>query len=284
MLACLSALGHETKYLSKLPDNSLGQAVLNYLKGFGIDTSGVLLGGEVLGTYFVESGRGSRGSNVIYNRKNSEVAKLDENAFDYDEIFKDVSLFHISGISFALSESSERLAFRLVDEAKKRGVKISFDFNYRAKLWDTSTAKERFLKIIPQADIVLASPLDLSVFLRISERDYFHKYNSEYLVLRNRTVISPEQHSVAVTAYHNENGAVSSYSTENITFDVSERIGGGDAFDGGMLHALLTNADNLEKAVHFAISAFILKHSVKGDIFTLTEEDVVKFQQERGLN
>lgn len=283
VLACLSALGHGTKYLTKLPDNELGKAVLNYLKSFNVDVSDVLCGGDVLGTYFVENGSGSRGSNVIYNRRYSEITKLDEDAFDYDEVFGDVELFHISGISFALSESSKRLAFRLLDEAKKRGVKISFDFNYRAKLWQTDTARECFLKIIPKADIVLASALDLSVFLQTDAKGFFEKYGSEYLFLRNRTVLSADKHSVKVTAYRNSGGNITSYSTDEITFAVSEKIGGGDAFDGGTLHALLTNPDDLKAAVNFGTAAFILKHGVRGDIFTLTGADIVKFQHTTGL-
>lgn len=283
VLACLSNIGHETKYLSKLPDTEIGQAVLNYLKSFKIDTSDVLFGGEMLGTYFVENGSGSRGSNVIYNRRYSEITKLDENSFDFDKIFKDVILFHISGISFALSESSRRLAFRLLEEAKSRGVKISFDFNYRAKLWSVDEAREVFLEIIPKVDIVLASSLDLSVFLQTDEKGYFEKYNSEYLVLRNRTVISNDKHSVNVTAYCKRGGKISSYATDEITFDVSEKIGGGDAFDGGMLHGILTNPDDLKAAVNFGVAAFMLKHRVKGDVFTLSGGDIVEFQKKSGL-
>ena len=281
VLACLSNLGHETKYLSALPKTELGKAALNHLNGFNIDTSDVIVQGDVLGTYFVENGNGSRGSNVIYNRRYSEFSKLDEHSFDADKVFGGVCLFHISGISFALSKSSRALAFRLIKEAKQRGIKVSFDFNYRPALWSISDAAVCFKQLIEYADIVLASPRDLLTFLQTDYEHFYDYYKNEYLILRNREVISAEEHCVEATVYHN-GSRIYRYELPKTSFNVTEKIGGGDAFDGGIIHGIVSGWD-VEKTLDFAISAFILKHKIKGDTFTLTEKDVIEFQNTLGL-
>lgn len=281
VLACLSQFGHETKYLTGLPITELGTAAVNHIKGFGIDTSDIIIRGDVMGIYFVENGTGSRGSNVIYMRRFSEFTRLCDGDFDYDKVFNGVSLFHMSGISLALSESSRALAYRLVDEAKRRGIKVSFDFNYRAKLWDTETAGKYFRPIIDKADIVLASTLDLTTFLNTSEQEYYNKYNNEYLILRDRKILSSDKHSVKVSVYHNNGKKVERYSSPTVEFDVSEKIGGGDAFDGGILHAILSGKD-IKSAAQFAIAVFALKHKISGDTFTGTIADVEEYKKALG--
>ncbi|MDE5593860.1 MAG: sugar kinase [Clostridiales bacterium] len=277
VLACLSQFGYNTQYLTALPDTELGNAAVNHIKSFGIDTSNIVRRGDVMGIYFVENGNGSRGSNVIYMRRFSEFTRLTQDDYDYDRIFDGITLFHISGISFALSESSRQLAFRLIDEAKRRGVKVSFDFNYRAKLWDTTTAAQYLKQAASKADIVLASTLDLSVFLNVTEAEYYYKYNSEYLVLRDRKILATDKHSVKVTVYRNNGQSVERYSSPVVEFAVTEKIGGGDAFDGAMLHGLRGGKD-LKSATTFAIAAFALKHKIAGDTFSGTENDVLDYK------
>lgn len=274
VLACLSNFGHSVKYLTALPDNGLGEAAAAHLKNYGIDTSDIVVGGDNLGVYFVENGNGSRGANVIYYRNNSEFTRLDESSFDFDRVFKGVKLFHISGISFALSSGSNRLAFALLREAKKRGIKISFDFNYRAKLWSTEKAGEQFLRAVEYADVVLCADLDLKTFLHTDGERFFDKYaNAEYLVVRNRVPVSTDKHKVSVSVLRNRGGAVRRYDAPETTFDVAEKVGGGDAFDGAVLHKILCGAEPKEIA-EFAVTAFVLKHGIKGDTFTLGERDV----------
>lgn len=282
VLACMSGLGHATKYLTALPSTELGQAVINHLNGYNIDTCDVVVRGDTLGMYFVEDGTASRGSNVLYLRKHSEFANLSEDDVDYDKVFENVSLFHVSGISFALSESSRRLAYRLLKEAKKRGVRISFDFNYRAKLWSVEAAREQLVKAAGLADILLASTLDLTTFLQVSEREFFDRYACEYLILRDRKVVSTTEHSVKVRTLHKTATGVDSYLFPETTFAVMEKIGGGDAFDGCMLHALLTDGNNLKDATLFGVAGFMLKHLQKGDTFSANESKVLDFAKALG--
>lgn len=274
VLACMVNFGCSAEYLTALPDNQIGGAVLRHLKSFGVNTGYVKTGGEVLGSYFVESGNGSRGACVIYNRSNSEITHITPDDFNYDEVFDGVDLFHISGISFALSPSCTQTAFRLLEEARRHGVKISFDFNYRSKLWTTAKAGEVFKRVLPYADIVLASTLDLSVFLGKDENTYFDEYDSKILVLRDRKPVpNTSMHEVKLTVYDNRGSSVKKFTIAETQFNVLEKIGGGDAFDGAMLYKLLTGA-GIEEAATFAVKAFILKHQIKGDTFTLSERDV----------
>lgn len=283
VLACMTRLGHSAKYITALPDTELGAATINHIQSFGIDTSDIIRRGDVMGLYFVENGNGSRGSNVIYMRRFSEFTRLSENDLDYDKIFDGVTLFHISGISFALSESSRSLAFRLLTEARSRGIPISFDFNYRAKLWDTATAAVYFTQIVNKVDIVLCSTLDLTVFLNTTASDYFTKHSNKYLIVRDRKIISANRHCVTVTAYRNDGNSTEKYTSPTVEFDVTEKIGGGDAFDGAMLHCLISGRD-LKSAVDFAVAAFALKHKLVGDTFTVTESDVNKYKTELGID
>lgn len=276
VLACLSNFGHEVKYLTALPDNGLGRAAAGHLNKFGVDTSDIIFGGDNLGVYFVENGSGSRGASVVYYRNNSEFTRLDESSFDFDKVFNGVGMFHISGISFALSKSSNALAFRLLDEAKKRGIKISFDFNYRAKLWSTDRARAEFVKAARYADIVLASDLDLEVFLNVKRSEFFVGYeNAEYLVLRNRKAEKSDMHRVNVCILHKRAGGIAQYAIPDMTFPVTEKVGGGDAFDGAVLHKILCGASEKETA-EFGVAAFVLKHGIAGDTFTQGEAAVDK--------
>ena len=276
VLACMSGLGHSTSYLTGLPATELGQAVINHLRGYGVGVEDVVVRGDTLGMYFVEDGTASRGSNVLYLRKHSEFTHLTVDDVDYDKVFQDVELFHVSGISFALSDSSRRLGYRLLDEAKNRGIKISFDFNYRAKLWNVDEAREQFVKVARCADILLASTLDLTTFLQVGEEDFSNKYPCQYLIIRDRKVLSANEHSVKVAVYHKSGVGCESYVFPETKFAVTEKIGGGDAFDGCILHALLNGAD-VKDATLFGVAGFMLKHQQAGDTFSASEDEVADF-------
>ena len=277
VLACMSGLGHETSYLTGLPATELGQAVINHLHSFNVGTDDVVVRGDTLGMYFVEDGTASRGSNVLYLRKHSEFTRLCESDVDFDKAFSGVKLFHVSGISFALSDSSRQLAYRLLEEARKRGVKISFDFNYRAKLWSVEDAREQFVQAARRADILLASTLDLTTFLQVNEEEFFKEYDCEYLIIRDRKVLSANEHCVKVKVLHKTAKGIESYSFPETTFPVSEKIGGGDAFNGCILHALTAKTCTLKDATLFGVAGFMLKHQQKGDTFTASEREVAEF-------
>lgn len=269
VLACLSALGNKTAYLTALPATALGDATVKHLKACGVDTSHIIRKGDNMGMYFLEQGFGTRSSQVIYNRKNSEVTRLDANSFDFDKIFEGCTHFHICGISFALSKSSCELAFALLQNAKQRGIKTSFDFNYRAKLWSTEQAAPVYRKIIPFVDILFCSSLDLSTFLGTDIEHFYSNYSTELLIVREREIISSAEHSAKAAIYRQNGLDAECVATNSASFDVLDRIGSGDAFVGGVLHSLYNNPQSLTAALQTGMACFVLKHTLPGDTFTL---------------
>lgn len=277
VLVFLSALGDETEYLTALPENELGSAVLRHLRSHGVGTKHILQAGDTLGMYFLEEGYDKRSSKVVYNRRHAQVTKLDEAAFDYDEIFKGCGLFHISGISFSLSPSVRRLCFKLLKEAKKRSIPVSFDFNYRSKLWSVEEAGEVYREIVKDVDILFCSALDLSTFLGTDADSFYEKYTAEYLIVREREVLSFGEHAAYASILHKTAEGITTVSVPKTAFRVLERIGSGDAFVAGVLHMLLKDREDTLSALRFGMTAFILKHTVKGDVLALDESTVKSY-------
>ena len=199
VLACLNQLGHNVEYLTALPDNELGREVVAHLHRYGVGTSHVKTAGDAMGIYFVQPLNGSRGSGVVYQRKYSEFTRFCEDDVDFDKVFDGVELFHVSGISYALSESSRKLGFRLLEEAQNRGIYISFDFNYRSRLWTVDEARPILAKAASYADVLLASTLDLQTFMRADEANALKLFpRCKCLSLRDRKAISEAEHVVKI--------------------------------------------------------------------------------------
>ena len=269
VLVCLSHLGHRTEYLTALPDQELGDAAIRHLRAHGVGTEYILRGEGNMGMYFLEEGFGSRGTKVIYHRKHSLVSLQDSGAFDYDRIFARCGLFHICGISFAISPSARRLSFALVREAKKRGIPVSFDFNYRGRLWTTGEAAEIYREIVRQVDILFCSELDLKTFLGTGREGVEQVYAGKYCVIREREVLPDGTHCARAEILCRDGEEVRRVKGEPVEFPVLERIGSGDAFVGGVLHGLLTDGENPEGALKWGMACFVLKHTQRGDVFTM---------------
>ncbi|MBE6653744.1 MAG: sugar kinase [Ruminococcaceae bacterium] len=274
VLAALSCMGDATRYLTKLPANDLGKGAIMHLKKHGVDCSEIITDGSNMGMYFLEAGYDTRQSRVIYARKNAEVTTLQENDFDFEKVLGDCCLFHISGISFALSASVQRLCFRLLEEAKSRNIPVSFDFNYRGKLWSVEEAALVFRKIIPYVDVVFCSERDLTAFLGLDADTFFTAYGAaKYLIVRERDIISNDRHKVQARVYTGS-GCVA---VSEKTFSVKERIGGGDAFTAGFLHRWLGEDADIQDVLNFAITCFVLKHTVSGDILPMSDAEISSY-------
>lgn len=275
----LSSMGDKTEYISAVPNNSLGFAVKKHLRSYNVEISHLLTQGDVLGSYFLENGFDYRSPSVLYNRKGSEISKLTKKSFsekEYNEIFDNCSIFHISGISFALSQNLSELCFEFLKQAQKRNIMISFDFNYRAKLWTIAEAKETFQRIIPYTDILFCSEIDLVDFLEVNSDNFFKKYSTEYLIKRERLFISADTNGVFIHIKHNNCGKIeTSYNSEPVTFKILEKIGSGDAFNAGVLHCINKDKNDIEKALKFGITCFVLKQGIIGDILPLNEDIII---------
>lgn len=270
----LSSMGDTCEYISVLPDNDLGIAAIRHLHRYGVGTQHIITKGDILGTYYFKQGFGTIPSKVIYNRRYSEIARIEgyENKFDFDKIFSNCKLFHISGITFALSPSCKNLCFKFLEEAKKRGISISFDFNYRSKLWTIDEAKEVYKSIISYVDYLFCSERDLVSFLGINIDSFYEKYNCKYLICRERNILPNKNHSARASIFHKKEKTIDTVSECTGEFQVLDRVGSGDAFCAGVLHMLLKDEEDIKDALNYGLNCFILKHFVYGDIFTMSEK------------
>lgn len=295
----LSHLGHHCYFMSKLPPNQLGDGAISHLQANGVNTDYIVRGSTTLGIYFLETGFGGRPSKVIYNRKHSAITRVMEAEFDWDEVFKDATWFHISGITLALGERVRKVAFRAVSEAKSRGVNVSFDFNYRARLWTVEEAKPVYQEIMQYVDVVFASFWDANTLLEIpldegmeneslsvKRKNVFpkmiKKYNLSYIFGTDRVVFSATENSLAGYYFSYRDNELSWLLTNPIRFNIFDRIGGGDAFASGVIHGLLQNFDDPNFAVYFGLNLSVLKHTIYGDAAIFNEEDVLEFMDKNG--
>lgn len=294
VLVSLSHLGHNTEFLTKLPDNQLGDSAIKHLMGHGVMTDNVVRGSSNIGMYFVETGFGGRPSKVLYNRKHSAITRISEDEVDFDKIFKTATWFHLSGISLALGENVRKVAFKCLEYCKKYNVTVSFDFNYRSKLWTIEEARPHFKNVIPFVDVLFANHFDLNTILEIPLDDESVDETTKKIELSKKLISNSKVKYVfgtertVHTATDNslksfcicENGE---YKSEGpIRFSIYDRIGGGDAFASGVIHGLIKDFKNPEFALKFGLATSILAHTLYGDVSTLSEKEVEEFMQTNG--
>lgn len=289
----LSQYGHETYFLSALPSNDLGNSAMSILNEAGVDNSLIKRKDGRIGVYFYEEGFSLKPPQVIYDRANSSFLSLPSENFNWDTVFENKSIFHVTGITLALNKDMRDFTFRALKEAKSRNVSVSFDFNYRSQLWSITKAKKTYLRVLPYVDIGFLGYKDLLAFLDVDDtlpkdfdksilKEQFRKvaitYGINYLACTNREIISHSKNKLTGYMYFNENFVESS----TYTFEVLERIGGGDAFASGILHGVL-NEFVTEKIVEFGTASSVLKHFVYGDYTQYSAEEVDRFINEKGV-
>lgn len=280
-LVTLSSLGNKTSYITKVPNDSLGKGVIRHLRKHNVGTEGVILGGDRLGLYFMEQGFGGRSSQVLYHRKGSSVNTLTLDELNIDQIFENASWFHLTGITLGISNQAKELAIKLCEIAKNRNITISFDFNYRSKLWTIEEAVSAYKEIMPYIDVCFGNIFDLNNFLEIKGENaietFLKMYNIKYLINTKREVINNNTHKISGLAYQYQDNHLNNYQTNSYTFEILDRIGAGDCFDAGIIHILNKNINNIEEALNFGIRCDILKHFVKGDVLSITEQEVLNY-------
>ena len=288
VLAALSAWGHATEYLSVIPQNDVGEGAILHLRRLGVGTKHIARRGDALGIYFLEFGFGERPSKVIYHRRHSAVTTVTPDDFDLDAIFDSCSLFHVSGISLALSETCRGTAVTLAREAKKRGIPVSFDFNYRAKLLTTDEAAPFYREIMPYVDICFGNLFDLATFLGIENetpeeavRLFFESYGARYLCYTEKKTVSSTVNERAGVLWTRGDSEPICHRVGPYQFDVLDRIGGGDSFTAGILHYLLKDPSDVVKALSFGVACTVMKHTVKGDVLTLPEDAILAFLKQK---
>lgn len=288
----LANYGIETEFVTRLPQNELGESVLMELKRYGVGTNHIIRGGERLGIYFLETGSVSRPSKVIYDRAHSSFSEIKSVMIDWDAIFKDAKWFHWTGITPAVSEGAAQVCLDAVRAARKRGITVSCDLNFRKNLWKWGkTAQEVMPGLVEYSDIILGNEEDAEkVFgIKPTDKDVTRGEikGSEYLeVCKRLKAAFPGAKKIIITlrgsisADHNTWSGVL-YDGNNLfeapvyqITHIVDRVGGGDSFMGGLIYGLLTYDGDDQKALRFATAASCLKHTIQGDFNLVTVSEV----------
>ena len=286
----LANYGINSSFVTRLPDHQIGFAARNYLRRFGVDTSNILFGGERLGVYYHEKGASQRPSVVIYDRAHSAIAGVDAGTFDWAKIFNSKTWFHFTGITPALGPGPTRATLEAAAAARKAGVTISCDLNYRKKLWTPAEAAETMSQLMEYVDVVVANEEDAEQVFGIKAANSNinrgeisdQGYEKVMRELQKRFKLQ----AVAVTlrkSYSASNNGWSAmllshdqlFKSKEYTINVIDRVGGGDSFCGGLIYALLEQKD-LQSALEFAVAASCLKHTIPGDFNLVTSGEVEK--------
>lgn len=280
----LGVLGNEVSYVTKLPQNPLGDAAVASLKSFGIDTTNILRGGNRIGTYFIESGSSIRPSSVIYDRAGSAISKLSGKELIWEKILEGRKWLFLSGITPALSAQCAKETIKAAQTAKMLGVKVAFDMNYRRSLWQNPLdARNIFDQILEHTDIlfgnagVLKDVYDFKLPGRHEEERTWdaalkahHTFGIPQLAFTIRKHISASKNVVSGIHFSGSG----QYHSSTYDVDIADRLGTGDAFAAACLHALHLEW-KLQDVIDFGAAAFALKHTIKGDQHTSTENEIL---------
>lgn len=298
--ATLARFGLSADFVTRLPANDLGDACIGYLASWGVGTSKIVRGGDRLGLYFLETGAVQRGSKVIYDRAGSAIATCEPGMIDWDSVFADADWFHWTGITPALSESLAATCREGIHAAKAAGLTVSCDLNYRSKLWTWGkTAGEVMPELVALCDIAVGNEEDADKVFGIRAPGVDVE-RGEVAAAAYQSVCQqlceqfPNLRLVAVTlrgsksASHNTWSAVL-YDKRRLytapVYDITpivDRVGGGDAFVGGLIYGLKTYGDDLQAALEFAVAASCLKHSIVGDFNLVSVAEVEALRQGSG--
>lgn len=283
----LSHLGHPCLFISKLPPNELGDGAVSHLKSHGINTDHIVRGSSTMGFYFLENGFGGRPGKVIYNRKHSAATRMQASDYDFDEIFSSACWFHLSGITLALSDKTRKTALAALDAAKRHNVKVSFDFNYRSKLWTLEEARKFYPLVMGYVDVIFASPFDFRKIMQFNPevkddellKEAVDKYHLDYIFGKTRTIVSATENRMKAYVFSK---AGNDFITPEYSFQIFDRIGAGDAFASGVIHGLIKNYKNPVMAAKFGIGNCILKQTIFGDVSTFSEADILQYLSNQG--
>lgn len=286
----LANYGVDAAFVSKVPNNEIGQAALNSLRKYGVDTSFIARGGERLGIYFLEKGASQRASKVIYDRAHSAIAEATEEDFDWKEIFKGADWFHFTGITPALSDKLADICLFAVKTAKEMGLKVSCDLNYRKKLWIREKAQAVITKLMPYVDLLIANEEDCQDVFGIKAQDsdilsgdisrkgymsvakqLMERFKFEYVAITLRGSLSASDNKWSGMLYD----AKDFYFSKEYLIRIVDRVGGGDSFGGGLIFSLMKGFD-LQRCIDFAVGASCLKHTIEGDVNLVSYEEVIR--------
>ncbi|MBR1941844.1 MAG: sugar kinase [Bacteroidaceae bacterium] len=284
----LANYGHDAYFVSKLPTHEIGQAAVNSLRKFGVHTDFIARGGDRVGIYYLESGVSMRPSKVIYDRAHSSISEAKPEDFDFDAIMEGADWFHWSGITPAISDAAAELTKLACEAAKRHGVTVSCDLNFRKKLWTSEKAQRIMRPLMQYVDVCIGNEEDAELCLGFKpEADVTggktdaagykgifeamrREFGFKYVVSTLRESLSASHNGWKAMIY---DGKEFYESKRYDILPIVDRVGGGDSFSGGLIHGLLTKQTQGE-ALEFAVAASALKHTIPGDVNMVSVAEV----------
>lgn len=291
----LANYGIPVDFVTRLPKNDIGDCALMEMRKRGVNTDHIVFGGERLGIYFLETGAVSRGSKVVYDRAHSSISEIKPGMIDWDKVFEGADWFHWTGITPAISQSAADVCLEALEAASAKGLTISTDLNYRAKLWKYGKKPGEIMpKLVDFCDVILGNEEDAEkhfgihpegldvtqghdisaeAFLSVCQQMMEKFPKAKKVITTLRGSISASHNSWAGVLYDGKTMYTSP--TYQIT-DIVDRVGGGDSFMGGLIYGLKQYAGDDQAALNFAVAASCLKHTIVGDANLVTVDEVEK--------
>lgn len=285
----LANYGLDSYFVSKFPENPLGDAARNHLRRFGVNTDYIIRGGERLGIYFLETGASQRPSKVVYDRANSAISEIRPGEIDWEKVFEGAEWFHFTGITPALSDNAAEVTLEAAKKAKEMKLTVSCDLNYRKKLWSTEKANKVMSNVIKYVDVAIGNEEDAEKVFGIRAKDsdittgeldkegykqvakrLVDDYGIKIVAITLRESYSASDNGWSVLIYNGKDY----YISKQYKVHIVDRVGGGDSFAGGLIYSLI-NGFEYKDAVEFAAAASCLKHTIPGD-FNLVSVDEVR--------
>ncbi|HHY46477.1 MAG TPA: sugar kinase [Firmicutes bacterium] len=289
----LANYGLDSYFVTKVPAHEIGQCAINALRGLGVRTEYILRGGKRLGIYFCENGASQRPSKVIYDRAHSSISEVQPGEFDWPKIFEGASWFHFTGITPAISDSAAAVTLEAAKTAKSMGIKVSADLNYRKNLWSTEKANKVMTELMQYVDIAIGNEEDAEKVFGIKAvgsdvtrgelsqegycevaRELVRRFGFEKVAITLRESLSASDNNWSGMLYDGQDFYVS----RKYRIHIVDRVGGGDAFAGALIYALLAGKD-CRDAIEFAAAASCLKHSIIGDFNLVSLAEVQALAQ-----
>ncbi len=286
----LKNYGLDAAFVTKLPKHEIGQAAVNALGKYGVDTSKIVRGGDRVGIYFLEKGASQRPSKVVYDRAGSAIATASKEDFDWNAILDGVQWFHFTGITPALGANVADICLDALKACKERNIPTSCDLNYRKNLWTKAEAQETMTKLMDYVDVCIANEEDAADVFGIHAantdvtggkinhdgykdvaKQLAEKYGFKKVAITLRGSISANDNNWAAMLYDGSDY----FFSKNYAVHIVDRVGGGDSFGGGLIYSILSGYDS-QQTIEFAVAASCLKHSIEGDFNLVSVDEVTK--------
>jgi len=295
----LANYGMDSYFVSKLPKHEIGQSAINHLRRYGVNINHISRGGNRIGIYFLETGASQRPSKVIYDRTDSSISGIKKEDVDWNAVFENASWFHWTGITPAIGKNTQEVLTDACITAKKMGIKISCDLNFRAKMWTYKEAQPVMIPLMEYVDVCIANEEDAEKSLglkagktnvakgQLDEEGYFvvaktlkEKYNFDTVAITLRESYSASKNGWSALLLDNKDCIVP-FRSKKYDIEIVDRVGGGDSFASGIIYGLL-NKTNSKDALEFAVAASCMKHTISGDFNLVSIDEVEKLMKSGG--